>query len=127
MKCLVLLCLLARPALAADPPDWYAHIPAEQRAALLAMRHAGPPRALIGIGSVHAYRGPASATYAAPQSPASFDASALVHPPQYDLDYHSRQRAIERRILWVNRQPEVHKPLTVRRVARGEWHECEHF
>ncbi len=29
----VLLCFVVSPAFAADPPDWYAHIPAEQRAA----------------------------------------------------------------------------------------------
>ena len=102
-KFVVGLCLLASPAVATEPPDWYAHIPAEQRAALLAARHAAPPRALIGSESPLPYRGPASAAYAAPQSPASFDASALVHGPQenrlHRLVIQDRERSILREYM----------------------------
>jgi hypothetical protein len=97
---LVALCLLASTAVGAEPPDWYAHIPPEQRAALLAARHAEPPSSLIGSGSPVPYRGPVSAPYAAPQSPARFDASALVHPPQNRTDYRLWLQDRERRILW---------------------------
>ena len=93
MKALtLLLCLAALPAVATEPPDWLAYIPAEQRAALLATRHASPPSALIGSVPPQGYRGPESAAYAAPQPPAQFDASALVGPRRYDLDYHIGRR-----------------------------------
>ncbi len=99
----ILLCLLALPAHATDPPDWYAHIPADQRAALLATRHAVAPYALIASGSVQGWRGPASAAYSAP---ANFDASALVHPPQYNLHHHNRRQAIVRAMLRGYRTPD---------------------
>lgn len=106
MKALtLLLCLAALPAVATEPPDWLAYIPAEQRAALLATRHASPPSALIGSVPPQGYRGPESAAYAAPQPPAQFDASALVGPRRYDLDYHIRQAARVRAMLREYRTP----------------------
>lgn len=102
-KFAVLLCLLASPTFAAEPPDWYAHIPAEQRAALLATRHAVPPHTLIASGSVQGWRGPASAAYSAP---ATFDSSALVHPPKYDLNHHNRRQALVRAMLRDYRTPD---------------------
>lgn len=103
-KFAVLMYLVAVPTFAAEPPDWYAHITAEQHAALLATRQEVPPHALIASGSVQGWRGPASAAYSAPA--AQFDASALVHPPQYDLHHHNRRQAIVRAMLRENRKPD---------------------
>ena len=100
----LLLCLVASPAFAAEPPDWYAHIPAAQRAALLATRHAVPPHTLIASGSVQGWRGPASAAYSAP---ATFDASALVHPPQHSTLYWLVMQDRERALLRAYRTPAV--------------------
>lgn len=94
-----LLCLVASPAFATDPPDWYAHIPAEQRAALLATRDATAPAALIGTEPHLPYSESMSAH-------AAFDASTLVHPPQYDLHHHNRRQAIVRAILRDYRTPD---------------------
>jgi hypothetical protein len=63
----VLLCLLTMPAHAADPPDWYAHIPTEQRAALLAARNAQLGHAALAAPGVHASRGAASGGYSVPR------------------------------------------------------------
>ena len=101
MKRLIVLCLLAGPALATEPPDWYSWIPAEQRAALLATRHAGPPAALIGSESPLPYRGPASVPHAAPHfDPSQIGASNL------SIQHHNEQRARVRRILREYRQPD---------------------
>ena len=105
-KLTVLLCLITSPAFAADPPDWYAHIPAEQRAALVATRDVQRGHAALASAGVLGYRAPPSGTYSAAQSPAQFDASALVHPNDYSIDYHNLKRAIERRYLWQERQPQ---------------------
>jgi len=111
-KVAVVLYLLASPALATEPPDWYSHIPAEQRAALLATRHAGPPHSLIGSGAPVPCRGQVIAPYMAPQGPARFDASALIHPPDHRLLYRLRMQDRERRILWSYRQPDAPNSLT---------------
>lgn len=112
-KLAIVLCLLASPALA-EPPDWYAHLSQEQRTALMATRHAGPPAALIGGGSVYGWRGQPLAPYSAPKSPARFDASALVHPPRYGSLYRLLWQDRERRILWTQRQPDARNSLTWR-------------
>jgi len=124
MKHLVLLCLLAIPVHAAEPPDWYAHIPAEQRAALLAMRHAAIDPAAIAAAGVHGWPGPVVAPYNAPYAAPQFDL-AKIGAANLTIEEHNRQRAAVRRILRANRQPDVHKSLTVRGVTRGEWHECK--
>lgn len=103
-KLSILLCLLALPAHATEPPDWYAHIPTEQRAALLAARDVQRGHAALAVPGVHGYRGAASGAYSAPA--AQFDASALVHPPRYDLLYRLRLQDRERRMLWAYRQPD---------------------
>ena len=80
MKTTILLLLLAAPALAAEPPDWYSHIPAEQRAALLAARHAAVNPALIDGAGVQRYRRHAISLYAAPVSAPKLDLTKIVYP-----------------------------------------------
>ena len=123
MKPIVLLSLLALPAFAAEPPDWYAHIPAQQRAALLAIRQAAVDHAPIVAAGVHGWQGPVAASYSAPYAAPLFDVTK-IGAANLTIAEHNRQREVLRRILWANRQPDAYKPLTVRGMAGGEWHEC---
>lgn len=122
MKTIVLLSLFALPAFAADPPDWYAHIGAEQRAALLAARHAGPAGSLIGVGSPATYRGPMLVAYAAPH----FDLTT-IGASNLSLEHHRERAVREQMLLRAWRQPDVHFSLTWRGVRCWNERECRHW
>ncbi len=106
-KLTLLLWLVAAPAFAAEPPDWYSHLAPETRAALLAARDVQRGHAALPALGVHGYRGPASEQPARYTAVRHFDASALVHPPQYSTLYRLVMQDRERALLRAYRTPDV--------------------
>jgi hypothetical protein len=89
---ILLSAMLCGAVQGAEPPDWYAHIPAEQRAALLAARSAPLTSTAIGGLPVQVYRGPPAALYAAPTAARQFDLTR-IGAANLTLADHRLQRA----------------------------------
>lgn len=115
MKYITLLALTVVGPLAhsAEPPDWYAHIPAEQRAALLATRPAGATLAAIGGNGMLAGRGLALTVYGAPAPVPLFD---LTQIGKSNLTIHDHNRA-RNRVSLILREYRRHDES--RRVIRN--------
>lgn len=104
-----ILCLASVSAQGAEPPDWYAHIPASQQAALLATRSAQLGHAAIGVPGVLPYREQGNEQAARYTRSQGFDASALVHAPERTLYDHNRNARQLDRLLREYRQPNVNR------------------
>lgn len=106
-KLAVLLCLLTSPVFAADPPDWYAHLSSETRAALLASRTATPAHAALASSGILGSRVQGSEQPARYTAVGQFDASALVHPPQHSTLYWLVMQDRDRALLRAYRTPDA--------------------
>lgn len=103
---------------AAEPPDWYAYIPPEQQAALLAARDFKAHSALNGVLGVQRQGLQGNALPARYTGLQGFDASALVHEPRYSLLYYAVQQNMTRRMLERERSPvRYHDYQTIRTLT----------